>query len=295
LKQKQLIYLVIAVLFIIACGSSPTQTVTTVDVGSIQTAVVNTLVAGINQTSTADALTNPAELSYTPTLTLTATPEFTTTPEFTPTITDTPQATLPAGIASCVPKDTLRETALVLGIVDGDTINVQLNGKILAVRYIGVDAPETGKEYYGQAAQTNQNLVYSKTVTLISDSTDKDNNGVLLRYVIVDNIFVNYEIIKQGYAHAVSVSPDVSCSSVFASAESQAQSANAGIWIPTPAPIVQTGGGGTGGGGGFDSNGDGKVTCKDFHTQAAAQQAYNAGQTQLDGNDNDGKACETLP
>ena len=45
----------------------------------------------------------------------------------------------------------------------------------------------------------------------------------------------------------------------------------------------------------FDSNGDGKVTCGDFQTQAAAQQAYNAGFTNLDGNDNDGKACESLP
>lgn len=45
----------------------------------------------------------------------------------------------------------------------------------------------------------------------------------------------------------------------------------------------------------YDSNGDGKVTCADFRTQAAAQKAYNAGYTNLDGNDNDGKACETLP
>jgi Excalibur calcium-binding domain len=46
---------------------------------------------------------------------------------------------------------------------------------------------------------------------------------------------------------------------------------------------------------GFDNNGDGKVTCADFSTQAEAQQAYNAGYTQLDGNDNDGRACESLP
>lgn len=45
----------------------------------------------------------------------------------------------------------------------------------------------------------------------------------------------------------------------------------------------------------FDSNGDGKVTCADFQTQAAAQQAYNAGYIKLDGNDKDGKACESLP
>lgn len=47
--------------------------------------------------------------------------------------------------------------------------------------------------------------------------------------------------------------------------------------------------------GSYDNNGDGKVTCADFQTQTAAQQAYNAGYTNLDGNDKDGKACESLP
>lgn len=51
----------------------------------------------------------------------------------------------------------------------------------------------------------------------------------------------------------------------------------------------------SGGGVGYDTNGDGKVTCADFKTQAAAQEAYNAGYTKLDGNDKDGKACESLP
>lgn len=57
-----------------------------------------------------------------------------------------------------------------------------------------------------------------------------------------------------------------------------------------PSPVLPTSGGS-----GFDNNGDGKVTCADFSTQAAAQQACNAGYTNLDGNDNDGKACESLP
>jgi hypothetical protein len=59
-----------------------------------------------------------------------------------------------------------------------------------------------------------------------------------------------------------------------------------------PTSTFSSGGGGAGG---FDNNGDGKVTCADFQTQAAAQRAYNAGYTNLDGNDNDGRACESLP
>jgi uncharacterized protein YraI len=47
--------------------------------------------------------------------------------------------------------------------------------------------------------------------------------------------------------------------------------------------------------GGFDANGDGKVTCKDFYSQAEAQAAYESGYSRLDGNDKDGFACESLP
>jgi len=228
MKQKNLLYLAVVVLFLAACGtSSATQLAPTIDVGSIQTAAAGTFLAQINQTST---------LTNTPIPIITFTAAFTITPEFTPTITLTPQVTLPAGIASCIPKNTLRETAMVLGIVDGDTINVQLNGKILPVHYIGVDAPETGKAFYGQAAQINQELVYSKTVTLIKDVSDADNNGVLLRYVVVDNIFVNFEMVNRGYANAVSSPPDIACSDTFANAQSQAQAGNLGMWIPTPAP-----------------------------------------------------------
>lgn len=206
-----------------------------IDVSSIQTAAVNTLVVGINQTITANAPTDNPLPIFTQTLAFTETPLITPTLIFTPTITNTPQATLPAGVASCIPNNP-QETAKVVEIVDGDTIRVLLNDLVYSVRYIGVDAPETGKEYYGLAAQLNQNLVYSRMVTLIKDTSDKDNKGFLLRYVIVDDVFVNLEIIKQGYAQAVSIAPDTACSTIFSDAQSQAQTAAIGIWVPTLVP-----------------------------------------------------------
>ena len=69
------------------------------------------------------------------------------------------------------------------------------------------------------------------------------------------------------------------------------------VVIPSPIfPLIpSSGGGGSNRSSGYDNNGDGKVTCKDFSTQADAQAAYRAGHEQLDGNDNDGLACESLP
>ena len=63
--------------------------------------------------------------------------------------------------------------------------------------------------------------------------------------------------------------------------------------LPTLATPVSTGVGGGSGGGSFDNNGDGKVTCADFTTQAQAYEALQAGYTNLDG-DGDGEPCENL-
>jgi len=45
----------------------------------------------------------------------------------------------------------------------------------------------------------------------------------------------------------------------------------------------------------YDHDGNGRVNCSDFTTQAEAQEAYNAGYTKLDGNPKNGIACESLP
>ena len=45
----------------------------------------------------------------------------------------------------------------------------------------------------------------------------------------------------------------------------------------------------------FDNNGGRKVVCKNFNSQAAAQEAHRARHIQLDGNDNDGRSCKSLP
>lgn len=45
----------------------------------------------------------------------------------------------------------------------------------------------------------------------------------------------------------------------------------------------------------YDNNNDGVVTCKDFTLQSEAQKALEGGYKKLDGNDKDGKACESLP
>ena len=82
-----------------------------------------------------------------------------------------------------------RESALVTRVIDGDTVEVSLNGESQTVRYIGIDTPETKHpskpiECFGpEASQFNEELVSGKQVLLEEDVTDKDRYGRLLRYV----------------------------------------------------------------------------------------------------------------
>ena len=196
-------------------------------------------------------------ITNTPTFTLSPTITFTPTITLSPTITFTPLPTLPSSINGCIPTTTQRETGIVVGIVDGDTIDVRINNQIYRVRYIGIDTPERNELFYNQATVINQQLVFNKTVTLVKDVSETDQFDRLLRYIIVGETFVNYELVNQGYAFASAYPPDIACSNIFVNAQGYAQKTKAGLWMPTPTPYIPpAGGGGSGSGGGGGGNCD---------------------------------------
>lgn len=139
----------------------------------------------------------------------------------------------------CVPASTQPDLARVVEVIDGDTIRVSLDGQEATVRYIGMDTPESTRqmEPFGpEAAAKNAELVAGQSVLLVKDVSETDRFGRLLRYVFAGELFVNYELVHQGYASAVTFPPDVACESVFQEAEQQARSSLAGFWALTPTP-----------------------------------------------------------
>jgi micrococcal nuclease len=138
----------------------------------------------------------------------------------------------------CVPQDTSRETALVISIIDGDTIDVRINDQVFRVRYIGIDTPERDEAFYSQATAYNQQLVFNKTVIMVKDQSETDQFDRLLRYIIVGDRFVNHELVNQGYATASAYPPDTACASSFETAQRRAQTGMLGLWMPTPVPFV---------------------------------------------------------
>ena len=123
---------------------------------------------------------------------------------------------------------------IVTKVVDGDTIHVTINGTDYKVRYIGINTPEdtTKKEPRGpEATERDKELVAGKQVLLIKDVSETDKFGRLLRYVFIDNVFVNYELVREGYAEAKAYPPDISCKQTFYNAQLLAQQEHRGLWI----------------------------------------------------------------
>ena len=119
------------------------------------------------------------------------------------------------------------DVVLVTQVIDGDTIIIEGG---YHVRYIGIDAPESGELYYLEAKQANEDLVAGKKIRLESDISDKDSYGRLLRYVYVGDDFVNAEMVGQGYAWAVAYPPDVRYQVYFEALEEEARQTKRGVW-----------------------------------------------------------------
>ena len=126
----------------------------------------------------------------------------------------------------------------VVRIVDGDTIRVRYNGTVEPVRLLGVDSPETVHpdkpvEFYGvEASNYTKNLLKGERVFLRYWKERRDSYGRLLAYVYraPDELFVNLEIVRQGYGFAIGPI-DHRHIDRFVKAERRAREARKGIWV----------------------------------------------------------------
>ncbi len=150
---------------------------------------------------------------------------------FKPTAITTPTPTFfPISIINA---NNNKESIKVVRVIDGDTIVLE-NGK--TVRYIGIDTPELNLKkgrpecYAYEAKKKNEELVLGKKVRLEKDVSETDKYGRLLRYVYVDDIFVNEVLVREGYATILTYPPDVKYANLFLTAQHEAIENNRGLW-----------------------------------------------------------------
>ncbi|UCC61027.1 MAG: thermonuclease family protein [Dehalococcoidia bacterium] len=134
----------------------------------------------------------------------------------------------------------IEDQVRVVRVVDGDTIEIEGGER---VRYIGIDTPEVypSEEYYGiEAWEKNRELVGGCLATLERDVSDRDRYGRLLRYVYVDGIFINAELVRLGYARAKSYPPDTRHQELLEQLEEEAKEAHRGLWGAGSSELIIT-------------------------------------------------------
>jgi endonuclease YncB( thermonuclease family) len=121
------------------------------------------------------------------------------------------------------------DRARVVYVIDGDTIEVDINGARRRVRYVGINTPESDEACYRDATNANRALVEGQTVILVRDQSDTDRFNRLLRYIYLpDGTFVNERLVRDGWAEAVEYRPDTRHTARFRELEVEAARAGRG-------------------------------------------------------------------
>lgn len=143
-------------------------------------------------------------------------------------------------LAGCSQQASVEKTNLapVVHVVDGDTIEVNLNGKKETVRLLLVDTPETVhpnmpiQPFGPQAHRFTEKMLKGQKVQLEIGQNPRDKYGRLLAYVYMqDGKMLNELLLGKGLARVAYVfPPDTKYLSAFRNIEKKAREKKLGIW-----------------------------------------------------------------
>lgn len=128
---------------------------------------------------------------------------------------------------------------VVAHLVDGDTLDVRIDGSVERVRLIGIDTPESVAEdrpveCFGPEAKDRlaELLPVGTQVRLERDVEARDRYGRLLAYVFRagDDLHVNLALVADGYAEARRYEPNVARQGELDAADAEARADQRGLW-----------------------------------------------------------------
>ena len=127
----------------------------------------------------------------------------------------------------------------VTRVVDGDTIDLYMDGKSIRVRLLGINTPETVDprrpvECFGEeASKKAKEILMGKYVSVEADPSqgEYDKYGRMLLYVYLpDGTFFNKMMIEVGYAHEYTYRYPYKYQQDFKVAERDARLHERGLW-----------------------------------------------------------------
>lgn len=133
----------------------------------------------------------------------------------------------------------------VIRILDADTLLIKINNKTRRYQLLGADAPEfdpkdhTPDHRAVNARRFIEQLLLNESVYIQHEPTsERDSSNRLIAYLFraPDMLFVNLELVRQGYAKHNHRNATL-YTDAFTFYESKAKELNRGIWNPNPEPL----------------------------------------------------------
>lgn len=120
------------------------------------------------------------------------------------------------------------KTYKVIGVKDGDTVELLMNGKPQIVRLSNIDCPEKKQPFGNNAKQFVSDLCFGKMVEISTDNKKDRNKRLIAEIILPNGKNINKELVKNGLAwHFKKYSKDDS----YDILEKRAQKLKLGLWI----------------------------------------------------------------
>lgn len=143
-------------------------------------------------------------------------------------------------------QDNIDGSGEVIDVVDGDTIDVMIDGVVTRIRIAQINTPEsvapeeytekTGKENTDNgkiASDYAKEMLSDKIVYYEFCEEDTDEYGRKLAYIYLDKYAATMyeaEILKEGYAELVSIKPNTKYTEYLEKFQNSAKDADKGFW-----------------------------------------------------------------
>jgi micrococcal nuclease len=130
-------------------------------------------------------------------------------------------------LASLVASFCFAESYTVTKVYSGNLVKIQTGVK---VQYIGLDSPGEARFYYDECKKANKSLVDKKNISIEFDTKKRDEDNELLGYVYAGDVFVNAQLLKNGFAIAYIQPPNQKYADLFIALQKEARKQRRGIW-----------------------------------------------------------------
>jgi len=117
----------------------------------------------------------------------------------------------------------------VVKVLDGDSLQVKKDGKIIEIRLYGIDCPEWKQPYGNEARRYSTKRIYRKTVTV--EPKDIDRYGRIVALVSYSGRQINRELVSAGWAWMYpKYCREQPLCSEFKMLQDKAEKAGRGLW-----------------------------------------------------------------